>query len=1053
MDMAISSKGRRCRALTARQFLRLDGHAFPTEIQTKGKCRMFTKRAFALLLTLVMLLSLVSVTAIAAPGDDATEPGSTTEQPVAPGVESGDIIRASMSYKEYLEKYADAATDVPDVVIDFANPSKMGEGTKIETVEGEQAIVIGQDSFAEYTVNVEKSGFYVLNTRYLVPEGKPINAEASISIDGAIPYTEATTVTFTRIWKDAPYEEGVKLNEYGHMYDASGNELTPDTVGVYKWSDYVMHDNDYTTDADMRFYLEAGKAHVIRIELVRESLAFAKLELTEDKPLRTYADALAEYEKNGYAKYEGEVITVHAENTSERSDQNLNMTVDYASASTTPAHPSQTRLNTVGGELWTKTGQWVSWDVTVPKAGLYTISFKYRQDFVRGFKVYRTISVNGVVPFAEFDGVEFKSNTDWNNYTASNNGEAYYVYLNEGVNNIRLTATLGPVADSLQVLGENIAELNAIYLEIIQITGTSPDANRDYDIDKAIPDLTERFQNVRNDLVATKKAIDEINAINGKVVSGGQAAFIDVMVKQLDSFLKDMREVTGALSAYKSNISSLSDMLRTLGSQSLLLDTLYIGGLNSVLPKEKVDFFESTGYAFRGFFSSFVTDYNAFGNIYEDGAETGYKCAPVEVWMTAGAVANAASSSGRDQMNILKGLVDDRFVKEYNIPVNISLVDVNGSLSKAIIAGTGPDCAVMISSETPVNYSMRGALEDMEQFNAENQLDENGEKKYRYTFDEVKSWFYDSAFISMRYVDGKTYGLPETQTFDMLFYRTDILEKLGLEPPETWQELYNCVTIIQRQNMNIGMSGVGMFTNMLFQNGGTYYVDDFSAVNFGTEAAIEAFRDCTEFNTKYSLPITYDALNRFRTGEFPFIVASYTFCNNLAVGAPEIKGLWDMTSIPGTIRADGTMSKAQVSTGTASIMLKDCENKEAVYDFMAWWVSGQTQADFGNKIEARLGQGGRYSTANQEAFKQLSWTTDEQTSIINAWNHVTDTPKIPGDYYITRMVNNAYRAVVYQGQNPREALLRYSGEMDKEIQRKRVEYNVEEIQKAAAAAR
>ncbi len=1010
---------------------------------------MFTKRAFALLLTLVMLVSMASMTAFAAPGDDTqTETGGTTEEPpVTSGEQSGELTRAEISYKDYLLKYPDAKTDVPTISVDFATPSNKGEGTTVQTVEGEQAILIGQDSFVEYTVNVEESGFYVLDTRYLIPAGKPINAETRIYIDNVVPFTEATTVTFSRIWKDEAYADGVQLNEYGHMFDASGNELTPDTEAVYKWTDYIMHDNDYTTDADLHFYLEAG-SHTIRIELIRESIAFSKLELCAEKVLPTYEEALKEYENKGYSKYDGEVITIHAENTAERSDQNLTMSVDYASASTTPAHPSQTRLNTVGGELWNKTGQWISWDVEVPKAGLYTISFKYRQDFVRGFKVYRTLSVNGAVPYAELDSVPFVPNTDWENMTVENDKhEAYYVYLEQGKNTIRLTATLGPVSDSLQVLSENIAELNAIYLEIIRITGTSPDSNRDYDIDKAIPDLTDRFKKVCADLTAIKKVIDEINAIDGEVVSGGQAAFIDVMVKQLNNFVDDMRTVTTALGAYKSNISSLSDMLRTLSSESLLLDTVYIGGLNSELPDPSVGFFESVGYSIRGFFSSFVTDYNAFGNVYE-GESGGYKCPPVEVWMTA----NALSSSGRDQMNILKGLVDDRFVKEYNIPVNISLVDVNGSLSKAILAGTGPDCAVMISSEVPVNYSMRGALEDMEQFNAENQLDENGEKKYKYTFDEVKQWFYDSAFISMRYVDGKTYGLPETQTFEMLFYRTDILEDLGLEPPNTWQELYNCVTIIQRQNMNIGMSGVGMFTNMLFQNGGTYYVDDYSAVNFSTEAAIKAFRDCTEFNTKYSLPLTYDALNRFRTGEFPFIVASYTFCNNLAVGAPEIKGLWDMTTIPGTVREDGTVSKAEISTGTACIMLKDCDNKEQVYDFMAWWVSAETQADFGNMIEARLGQGGRYSTANIEAFKQLSWTTDEQNSIISAWEHVTDTPKIPGDYYITRMVNNAYRAVVYQGQNPREALLRYSSEMDKEIQRKRVEYKVEEIQKAAGMA-
>ena len=41
------------------------------------------------------------------------------------------------------------------------------------------------------------------------------------------------------------------------------------------------------------------------------------------------------------------------------------------------------------------------------------------------------------------------------------------------------------------------------------------------------------------------------------------------------------------------------------------------------------------------------------------------------------------------------------------------------------------------------------------------------------------------------------------------------------------------------------------------------------------------------------------------------------------------------------------------------------------------------------------------------------------------------------------MITNAYRAVVYEGRNPREALLTYNQDINVEIQRKRVEYNVD----------
>ncbi len=1003
---------------------------------------MLNKRVFALLLTLVMIFATVpSVAAYGAPNDaeqPITDDATQTEENADVGTET-EITISGLSFKQYKEQLKEAKNATQTVVIDPFTPSAKDEKAEVKEILGEQSIVVDHGGYLAYTVTVAEDALYVINTRYCLPGQRSIDGEFKLSVDGVVPYTEATTVTLSRVWKDAEYGKDANLNEYGHEADVRGNELTPDAVVVECWQDYVLHDNDYMTDSDLQLFLTAG-THTIRFDVQREQIAFSKLELTAPVALPSYKDALAGYKDKGYATYDGEAIIIEAENSFERSEQSLTMAVDYASAATSPSHPSQTRLNTIGGELWDSTGQWISWKVNVKKAGLYSLSFKYRQDYVRGFKIYRSISVNGEVPYAEFDSIAFNSNTKWENYTASNDkNEPFYIYLNEGDNVITLTNTLGPVSDSLQLLNETIAEMNAIYLEIIKITGTSPDANRDYYIDKAIPDLMDRFKNVRNSLVSINKGVSKYNGN----VDGGITAFIDIMVKQLDNFDKDPVKVTTALGAYKSNISSISDMLRSMSEQSILLDRIYLGGEKN-LPKASVGFFTSMSFSIKSFFASFVTDYNAFGNVYsEDGGE-GYICEPIEVWM----------SSGRDQMNILKTMIDDQFVKEYKIPVNLSLVDVNGSLTKAILAGTGPDCAIMVTSATPVNYSMRGALEDMDQFNAENQYttDKNGKKvqNFRYTFEEVKKDFFPSAFIALEYQDAKTYGLPETQTFNMMFYRTDVLKSLGLEPPQTWQDLYNCITVIQRQNMNIGIpTTADMFSTMLFQRGGSYYVDDFSGVNFNTNEAIDAFRQWTEFNTKYSMPLAYDPLNRFRAGEYPIIVTNYTFYNNLAVGAPEIKGLWGVTAIPGFEQEDGTINRAQPCEGLVSVMIKGCDNKNQVYDFMTWWVSANTQAEFGNKIEARLGIGGRYTTANTEAFKRLSWSTAEQQEILAAWEHVSDYEKIPGDYYITRMINNAFRAVVYKNQNPREAMLRYSTEMDKEIQRKRVEYNVDEIRKAA----
>ena len=43
-----------------------------------------------------------------------------------------------------------------------------------------------------------------------------------------------------------------------------------------------------------------------------------------------------------------------------------------------------------------------------------------------------------------------------------------------------------------------------------------------------------------------------------------------------------------------------------------------------------------------------------------------------------------------------------------------------------------------------------------------------------------------------------------------------------------------------------------------------------------------------------------DFPNRFRTGEMPIGIVDYTTYNMLTVMAPEIKGLWDFTMVPGS---------------------------------------------------------------------------------------------------------------------------------------------------------
>ena len=109
-------------------------------------------------------------------------------------------------------------------------------------------------------------------------------------------------------------------------------------------------------------------------------------------------------------------------------------------------------------------------------------------------------------------------------------------------------------------------------------------------------------------------------------------------------------------------------------------------------------------------------------------------------------------------------------------------------------------------------------------------------------FDDWEEWktnvlekqYYESSYISYQF-NGGMYALPETQNFNVLFYRQDILDELGLEVPETWDDLISILPTITNNNLQVGIPSterkVGNTANpdlanyfcQLYQRGGSLY--------------------------------------------------------------------------------------------------------------------------------------------------------------------------------------------------------------------------------------
>ena len=177
----------------------------------------------------------------------------------------------------------------------------------------------------------------------------------------------------------------------------------------------------------------------------------------------------------------------------------------------------------------------------------------------------------------------------------------------------------------------------------------------------------------------------------------------------------------------------------------------------------------------------------------------------------------------------------------------------------------------------------------------------------------------------------------------------------------------------------------------------------------------------------------------------PLVIADYiSVYNTLTVFATEIKGLWEFTRIPATVRADGTENCNSIASVNATIMLAGCEGKmeEAAWNFMKWQTSADVEAEYGNRMVALIGPSAKYAAANLGAIEQLSWTTSENAAIQDQLHNLASIVNYPGSYIYPRYIEFAFMDVKNQGADPIDALDSYISTINAELTRKRQEFNL-----------
>ncbi len=962
--------------------------------------KQMTKVLCVLLAMCLLLATPVCYAENAADGEtaDATTGGNAG---VADNTEPSDDSTTSLpGYAQYYDANGDKARPQTSVVVgveavvgtEYADKS-------VATYDGKDGVVLNKENgWVEWKVQITETGIYNITPLYypLVDTGRAISL--NVMIDGKAPFTEAKTLSLPRVWADDVVDGKFEQDELG-------SDLRPSQKEVPRWVANSFVNELGTYQDPYFFYLEAGE-HTIRFERVREALAIHNLTVGNAATPPTYEEYVQQH-ANG-AKPTGDALTLQAEHPMEKSDSTLYALTDHQDAGTTPNHPTNMVMNVIGGENWSGMGQYLTWEVNVKEAGWYKVAMRARQSTNQGLISYRTLLINGEIPFAEAVDMAFPYDTDWGVFVLGGKESPKMVYLEPG-DKITLTIGAGKLSEVLRTIQPTVLELNEIYRKIIVITGTTPDIYQDYYLEDKIPGISEMISKEAEKLA---ELADRIVEVTGK--TSAQTSTIMKVADALRGYAKKPYELTAGLSGFKSNIESLSSLLLTFGAQPLELDCLYFVPEETKVPSGKAGFWQSLVYSTQKFIGSFFSEYQVKG-----GKDT------VEVWV----------STGRDQMQIISSMIKE-FTAQTGINVRLSLVDTGATLLQATMAGKGPDAALMIGYEYAIDLAMRGALIN---------LDSEG-----YNIREMTEGTFSEAAWKRFYFNGGYYAIPETQSWPMLFYRTDIFEEMDLEVPKTWDDLYELLRTLQGRNMNFGMTeastnvsaSIDIFQCLLFQRGGNFYNKELTKTLLDQPEAYESFEQWAEFYSKYGVDRSIDFFNRFRTGDVPIGYSAYTTYNQLMAAAPELRGLWAMAPMPG-ITEDNHISAA----GGSGCMLLSAADKrgraESAYKFLTWWTDTEQQIRYGTDLEATMGIAARHSPASIEAFHAMGWTEDE-LEILEAQRVQTDNAyQVPGDYLLPRSLTSALRAALDNGVEPRRALTQYNRDINAEITRKRKEFGLE----------
>lgn len=838
-------------------------------------------------------------------------------------------------------------------------------------------IDVKENDVLSFDVDVPEAGAYMITIDQLDISSSILANKISLAINGEFQYVESEVIELPTYWQFE--QDDFSLDRYG-------NEILPNSVKSEDWNTTYLHDSTALNTTPLTFNFKQG-SNQMTIECIAGEILLGNVTITSIEQIPDYDTYLTQNPSDMGAG----MIRIGAEDLAYKTNPSISLSSER-DPSATSYDTKYTRLNAIDGSGYDSGNDEILYQVNVEQSGYYYLGLKYKQEYLMQMPVFREITIDGEVPFSGVQYYPFSYSAVYQNIILNDGNENYKFYLEEGSHLIGFRVVLAPYRNAYENIIQIMDEINALSLQIKRLTGNTSDRYRTWDLEKYIPDIESQFTDWINVL---QEVYDDLG-IYSHQNKPGQLTNLNLAIDRLTTLQDDVNDIPNNMTLLSDGSSSasqfLGSMIDGLLTGGMDIESIYVSDTTD-LPKPEANVVIRTTESIKRFFLSFTADEYAFSN-----AEEG----TIEVWV----------NHPRQYIEIMQEIIDNEFTPQTGIKVKLSIMPDENKLILANSTKYSPDVALGVNYWIPYEFAIRGASVDLRQFDG---------------YTDLVSHFSKGAMVPYVFENGM-YGMPETQNFWVMFYRTDIFDALQLPIPDTWNDVIQILPELQRYGMNFfeplalfkGFKPFVATIPFIYQFGGTLYASNGMSTEINSEASLKGIELMTDLFTVYNLPeeIT-NFYSHFRYGDLPIGISDLSTYLQLTIAAPEIAGKWKIALHPGVENSQGEVERWAATGAQSTMILSSSEYQEQSWDFLQWWMSTPVQTSFATRLQTTYGTEYLWNTANLEAFQNLPLPTEDINIILEQWQYALEATRIPGYYMVEREISNAWNAIVFDDANPR----------------------------------